>query len=274
VHAADTQLKLAGKAAVVTGGARGLGRAYALRLAALGADIAVIDINLNAASEFGEALSAESVPAEIERLGRRSLGIQADLTRRDEAQGAIRDTHQAFGRLDILVNNAGGALTPAARSHASESPEEDTRFLLDVNYMSVVHCCQAATPLMKAQRSGVIVNISSQSAISTYQQGLFATYSAAEAAVTAYTRCLAAEVGPFGIRANCLAPGVMMTSRVAAQAAMRGVGTNAEAERVPLRRLGEVEDCAGVLEFLATDLSQYVTGQVISVCAGAVLTPS
>jgi NAD(P)-dependent dehydrogenase (short-subunit alcohol dehydrogenase family) len=127
---------------------------------------------------------------------------------------------------------------------------------------------------MKAQRSGVIVNISSQSAISTYQQGLLAAYSAAKAAVTQYTRYLAAELGPYGIRANCLAPGIMMTSRVAAQAAARGVGTNEEAERVPLRRLGQVEDCAGVLEFLVTDLSQYVTGQVISVCGGAVLTPN
>jgi NAD(P)-dependent dehydrogenase (short-subunit alcohol dehydrogenase family) len=266
--------RLAGKVALVTGAARGLGRAYALRLADLGADVAVVDIDLDAAREFGEALKAESVAAEIERIGRRSLGIQADLTRGDDARRAIRETHEAFGRLDILVNNAGGALTPASRSRASESPEEDTRFLLDVNYMSAVYCCQAAAPIMKAQRSGVIVNISSQSAISTYQQGLLAAYSAAKAAVTQYTRYLAAELGPHGIRANCLAPGIMMTSRVAAQAAARGVGTNEEAERVPLRRLGQVEDCAGVLEFLVTDLSQYVTGQVISVCGGAVLTPN
>jgi NAD(P)-dependent dehydrogenase (short-subunit alcohol dehydrogenase family) len=271
---AETPVKLAGKAAVVTGAARGLGRAYALRLAALGADVAIVDIRLDAADEFGEALGAESVPAEIERLGRRSLGIQADLTQREEAHRALGEAHQAFGRIDILVNNAGGALTPASRSFASLSPEEDTRFLMDVNYMSAVHCCQAAAPAMKAQRSGVIVNISSQSALSTYQGGLLAAYSASKAAVTVYTRYLAAELGPFGIRANCLAPGVMMTSRVAAQAAARGVGTNSEAERVPLRRLGQVEDCAGVLEFLTTDLSQYVTGQVISVCGGAVLGPS
>lgn len=272
--AETTPLKLAGKAALVTGAARGLGRAYALRLAALGADVAVVDIDLEAAHEFGESLSADGVPAEIERMGRRGLGIQADLTRREDAQRAIRDTHAAFGRLDILVNNAGGALTPAGRSHATESPEEDTRFLMDVNYMSAVHCCQAAAPILKTQRSGVIVNISSQSAISTYQQGLLAAYSAAKAAVTVYTRYLAAELGPFGVRANCLAPGVIMTSRVAAQAAARGVGTNSEAERVPLRRLGQVEDCAGVLEFLTTDLSQYVTGQVISVCGGVVLHPN
>lgn len=267
-------LKLAGKAAIVTGAARGLGRAYALRLASLGADVAIVDINLDGAREFGETLSAESVPAEIERLGRRSIGVQADLTRRDEAFRAVKDAHAAFGRLDILVNNAGGALTPAGRSHASEAPEEDTRFLMDVNYMSAVHCCQAAAPIMKAQRSGVIVNISSQSAISTYQQGLLAAYAASKAAVTSYTRYLAAELGPSGIRANCLAPGITLTARVAAQAAARGVGTNAEAEAVPLRRLAQVEDCAGVLEFLTTDLSQYVTGQVISVCGGAVLTPN
>jgi 3-oxoacyl-[acyl-carrier protein] reductase len=127
---------------------------------------------------------------------------------------------------------------------------------------------------MKRQGSGVIVNISSQSGITTYQQGLLAAYSASKAAVTHYTRYLAAELGPHGIRANCLAPGVMLTARVAAQAAQRGVGTDEEAQKVPLRRLGRVEDCAGVLEFLCTDLSQYVTGQVISVCGGAVLTPN
>ena len=88
----------------------------------------MIDIDLNAASEFREALTAESVPAEIERLGRRGLGIQADLTNRDEAQRAIRTAHETFGRLDILVNNAGGALTPAGRSHASNRPRRTRAF--------------------------------------------------------------------------------------------------------------------------------------------------
>ncbi|MGJ7510905.1 SDR family NAD(P)-dependent oxidoreductase [Variovorax sp. GT1P44] len=267
-------MKLQGKSAIVTGGARGLGRAYALRLASLGADVAIIDLNLDGAAEFGEKLGAASVPAEIEQLGRRSLGIQADLTRRDEAFRAIESALAALGRIDILVNNAGGAITPAERSLASVTPEEDTRLLMDVNYMSTVHCCQAAAPAMQRQGSGVIVNISSQSGITTYNQGLLAAYAASKAAVTHYTRYLAAELGPKGIRANCLAPGVMLTARVAAQAAARGIGTDAEAAKVPLRRLGQVEDCAGVLEFLATDLSQYVTGQVISVCGGAVLTPN
>lgn len=267
-------MQLDGKVAIVTGAARGLGRAYALRLGSLGANVVVVDINLNAAAEFSEQLTAESVPAEIERLGRKSIGLQADLTRRDQALNAIDAAMREFGRIDILVNNAGGALTPAERSKASESPDEDTRFLFDVNYMSTVFCCQAVVPIMKRQGSGVIINVSSQSGVTTSNEGMLAMYAAAKAAVTQYTRYLAAEVGPFGIRANCIAPGVMMTSRVAAQAAKRGIGTDAEAAKVPLRRLGKPEDCAGVVEFLATDLSQYVTGQCISVCGGAVLTPN
>ena len=267
-------MKLQGQAALVTGGARGLGRAYALRLAQLGADVAIVDLDLNGAAQWGEQLGAESVPAEIEALGRRSLGIQADLTKRSEAVAAVEQVIAHFGRLDILVNNAGGAVTPADRSFASVTPDEDTRFLMDLNYMSTVDCCQAAVPAMKAQGGGVIVNISSQSGVMTYGGGLLSAYAASKAAVAHYTRYLASELGPFGIRANCIAPGIMMTARVATQAAQRGVGTDKEAARIPLRRLGRVEDCAGALEFLVTDLSQYVTGQVISVCGGAVLTPN
>jgi NAD(P)-dependent dehydrogenase (short-subunit alcohol dehydrogenase family) len=267
-------MKLDGKVAIVTGAARGLGRAYALQLARLGADVAIVDINLDAAAEFDEKLSAANVPAEIEALGRRSIGIQANLANRDEVFAMVDAVIRKFGRIDILVNNAGGALTPADRSKASETPEDDARFLFDVNFMSTMFCCQAVAPSMKKQQSGVIVNISSQSAISTYPGGMLAAYASAKAAVTQYTRYLATELGPFGIRANCLSPGVMLTARIASQAAKRGIGDDKDATRVPLGRLGQPEDCAGVLEFLTTDLSQYVTGQCISVCGGVVMTPS
>ncbi|HMO47782.1 MAG TPA: SDR family NAD(P)-dependent oxidoreductase [Rubrivivax sp.] len=266
-------LKLAGQVALVTGAARGLGRAYALRLATLGADVAVLDIDLAGAARYGEALGAASVPAEIEALGRRAIGIEADLARREAATAAVQRAVEHFGRLDILVNNAGGAITPAERSFASTSPEEDTRLLFDLNFMSMQFCCQAAVPVMKRQGRGVIVNIGSQSGIATYKQGLLAAYAASKAAVATYTRYLASELGPHGIRANCLAPGVMMTARVAQAVAARGIGSDDELAQIPLRRFGQVEDCAGVLEFLVTDLSQYVTGQVLSVCGGAVLTP-
>ena len=165
-------MKLLGKTASVTGGARGLGRAYVQRLASLGADVAIVDINLDGAAEFGEHLSATSVAAEVEQLGRRGLGIQAGPHAARQAFAAIETAHAAFGRTDILVNNAGGALTPAGRSLASVTPEEDTRLLMDVNFMSTAHCCQAVAPLMKRQGGGVIVNISSQSGITTYNQGL------------------------------------------------------------------------------------------------------
>ncbi|MGI4816166.1 MAG: SDR family NAD(P)-dependent oxidoreductase [Janthinobacterium lividum] len=267
-------MKLSGQVAVVTGAARGLGRAYALRLAELGADVVIADINLAGASEFGETLGAESVSAEIEKLGRRSIGVQGDLSKKADVTRLMEAAVGAYGRVDILVNNAGGALTPAGRSKASEGPEEDTRFLFDINYMSAVHCCQAATPIMKAQGSGVIVNISSTAALRPSPDGRIAAYGASKAAVLGYTRYLAAELGPFGIRVNALAPGVMMTARVASQAAARGIGTDAQAKLLPLGRLGNAEDCANVLEFLATDLSRYVTGQCISVCGGLVLTPN
>ena len=267
-------MSMSGQTALVTGGARGLGRAYALRLARLGADVAVVDLDLNGAALYGELLGAPSVPAEIEQLGRRSLGLQADLARHDSASAAVQQVIDHFGRLDILVNNAGGAITPAERSRASDSPEADTRLLFDVNFMSMQFCCRAAVPAMKRQGAGIIVNIGSQSGVSTYKQGLLAAYAASKAAVAHYTRYLACELGPHGIRANCLAPGVMMTARVAQAVAQRGIGSADELAQIPLRRFGELEDCAGVLEFLVTDLSRYVTGQVISVCGGAVLTPN
>jgi len=267
-------MQLAGKVAVVTGAGRGLGRAYALRLARLGADVAVLDVDLDGAAKFGEKLSAASVPDEIRGLGRRAIGIESDLSRRANAEAAIQQVAAEFGRIDVLVNNAGGAITPVERSRASEMPDEDIKAMLDINLMNTIYCCQAVVPVMRAQRSGSIINISTMAATTTMGRGLLAPYALAKAAVTNFTRYLAADVGPDGIRVNCIAPGVMLTARVAAQAAARGIGTEQEAKRIPLRRLGVPEDCAGVVEFLATDLSGYVTGQCISVCGGAVLTPS
>jgi NAD(P)-dependent dehydrogenase (short-subunit alcohol dehydrogenase family) len=120
----------------------------------------------------------------------------------------------------------------------------------------------------------VIVNTSSTAARTVARGGSLSHYGSAKAAVTHYTRDLAAELGPSGIRVNAIAPGVMLTARVKSLAEQRGIGVASEANHVPLRRLGEVEDCAGVVEFLVTDLSRYVTGQCISVCGGASLTPA
>ncbi|MCB1669230.1 MAG: glucose 1-dehydrogenase [Porticoccaceae bacterium] len=266
--------ELQGKVAIVTGAARGLGRAYAHRLAKLGADVVVTDINLNSAKEFGEELTKDSVVEEIEALGRSSIGVEGDLTNPEAVEQLFEKTLQRFGRVDILVNNAGGAIAKDSGNLPTKTSLSDLKLLMDVNFQSAFLCCKAVAPIMKKQKSGIIINTSSLTAISTLTNGVLAGYGAAKAAVEQYSRGLAAELGPYGIRVNILSPGIMMTARIAAQAKERGIGTESQAEAVPLRRLGVAEDCAGVVEFLATDLSRYVTGQCISVCGGAALHPN
>ena len=268
-------MKLAGQVAIVTGAARGIGRAYAHRLAQLGADVVVADIDLDSAREFGEELAAATVMDEIRAMGRRSIGVQGDLTQRAAAKELVAGTLAEFGRIDILVNNAGGAFSPVERSTASLMPDEDMAAMHAVNYLTTVHCCQEAAPAMRRRGSGVIVNVATMVALDPAKAaGRLAPYTIAKAAVVQYTRLLATELGPDGIRVNCLSPGGMLTARIVKQSEGRNMHTEKETRRIPLRRFGNVDDCANVLEFLVTPLSGYVTGQCISVCGGAVLTPS
>ncbi len=267
--------KLAGKVALVTGAARGLGRAYALHLADLGAHVVVNDINLRAFEEFDEAIEAESVEAEVRLRGVRGLGIQADASNKAEVDAMVEQIVRDLGRLDILVCNAGGMLRPIERGKASEMPEDDFRFIMDVNLSATVFCCQAAARPMKAQRSGKIVNVSSQAGLRGNLTGDMAAYCTAKAAITEYTRLLAGELGPHNINVNCIAPGLILTSRANAQFGRHLPENQAKASAtIPLRRVGLPIDCARVVEFLATELSDYVTGQCIPVCGGMVLSPS
>jgi 3-oxoacyl-[acyl-carrier protein] reductase len=263
--------KLSGKVAVVTGGARGLGRASAHHLAELGADIALLDIDLDASARYGEELSAATVAGELTAKGVRGFELAVDLTRKSETDRAFARIKDELGRIDILVNVAGG-LTTSGNGHAAEIPPEDIRTNLDINFMTMVHCCQAATSIMRSLQGGVIVNVSSAASLWTYPAGKYAGYAAAKAAVNHFTRHLAAELGPENIRVNSIAPGLFLTSRVAALSAARGIGGTAELEYIPLRRHGTLADFVGVLEFLVTDLSSYVTGECIAACGGSLLT--
>jgi NAD(P)-dependent dehydrogenase (short-subunit alcohol dehydrogenase family) len=174
-----------------------------------------------------------------------------------------------WGRVDILVNNAGGALLPGSHL-ASNDEESDFRYIMDINLMGTIFCCQAAAQPMMAQRSGKIVNVGSQAGMWA-QSGRSVGYSVAKAAIVQYTRKLAAELGPYGVNVNCISPGYILSSRAIA-GGRNSPETRAELEKdIPLKRLGVPEDCAKVIEFLTTDLSDYVTGQVISVCGGLCL---
>jgi 3-oxoacyl-[acyl-carrier protein] reductase len=241
-------------------------------LASLGADIGAIDLNF-AGSDNGYLASAQSLAEEVRAKGVRFVSFEGDLAQRKTALEAIEAIVKDLGRIDILVNNAGGAITPVERSLPSTSPDEDNFKLFDANLWSTVHCCQAVAPIMKAQSSGSIINTSSVAGHAAAAGGRLALYGAAKAAVTHYTRSLAAELGPNGIRVNCIAPGIIMTPRVKAQSGARGIGVESELRGIPLRRFGEAEDCAGVIEFLASDLSRYITGECITVSGGALLTP-
>lgn len=267
--------KLTGKSAVITGAGRGLGRAYALHLAALGANIVVNDIDLACAREFDEKLSAETVMAECEALGVRAIGVEADVTQRSEVDRLFSEALAAFGRVDILINNAGGVLRPADKSRASTVSEDDWRYIMDVNLTQTVFCCQAVAVPMKEQRAGKIVNVSSQAGVRGNLDGNISHYSVAKAGIIQYTRLLAAELGPFNVYVNSIAPGLILTSRANKQFNRDSPEALAKAApAIPLRRMGLPDDCARVVEFLVTDLSDYVTGQCICIDGGMVLSPS
>ncbi|MGE0827859.1 MAG: SDR family NAD(P)-dependent oxidoreductase [Hyphomonadaceae bacterium] len=258
---------LQGKAAIVTGAAGGMGRVYAHRLAKLGADVAILDIDLNVAKRHGEELTAESVEAEIRAMGRRAIGVEADLAKPDAAAGAVQRVIDEFGRLDILVNNAGGAIAPFDRSAPSQTPQADIDLMLGANFLSMVYCSQSAIPHLR-KTQGAIVNVSTIGVDMDIQSGKNAMYSAAKAALLRFSRSMAVELGPDGVRVNCIAPGQIDTARVKAAAAARNLGTPEQAKHIPLRRIGKPEDVAGALEFLVTDLSAYVTGECIRVSGG------
>ena len=254
--------KLKGKVALVTGSGRGLGRSYALRLAGLGADVVINDVNLESAKQYNEELSAATVMDEIRAMGCRSLGIEADLAKKAEVEALFAQILDAFGRVDILVNNAGGGLRPPGEHSADELFD----FTMEINLMSAVYCCQVASAPMKRQGSGKIVNISSLAGLTGRGGG--APYSIAKAGIAHYTRVLAAELGPHGVNVNCIAPGYVethMTNKLTDEV------KSSLNEQIPLGRIGNVKDIAYAVAFLASDEASYITGQTLSVDGGMVM---
>jgi 3-oxoacyl-[acyl-carrier protein] reductase len=263
------QQDLSGRTAIVTGAARGLGRAYALQLARAGADVAIVDLELDSFRHFAEEaaeMTADTVVDEIKDLGRRSLGFEGDLTEAHVIQEAVDGVVAEWGRLDIIVNNAGGgSYAHGADTAPSNVPPDNVRADIERNLMSAINGCQAAAGPMRRQGSGSIINVATQAAILP-MEAMYAHYGAAKSAVITYTKYLAEELGPCGVRVNVIAPGYIATGRL--MPIFEQAGTEKITSGIAMRRLGTPEDCASVVEFLSGDGSAYVSGQVISVCGG------
>ncbi len=242
---------LDGKVALVTGAARGIGRAVALRFAAEGADVAF--------TYRSSADAADSLIMEIESLGVRAKAYASDAACFDDAHAVVDDVREVFGRVDILVCNAG--VTRDGLMMRMTEDQWDT--VIDNNLKSAFNFVHACTPVMARQRGGSIICMSSVVGLSGNAGQ--ANYSASKAGLIGLVKSVAKEMGPRGIRANCIAPGFIATDMTAAlPETMR-----AEWEKqIPLRRGGTPEDVAGVALFLASDLAGYVTGQVVSCCGG------
>lgn len=270
--AVQAVLPLAGRTAVVTGAGRGIGRAYALRLAALGADVAVADRDLRSYAAFElerEAMRGDTTAEEVQVLGRRALAIQADVSDPGSVDSMVQEVLDRWGRVDIAVCNAGGGAGTMAETRASSISDELLDDIVQRNLYGTVHTCRAVARPMKQQRWGRIVTISSQAGRRAYPDGGYSVYGAAKAGIAMYTRYLAQELGPFGVTANCLAPGYIATGRL--MPVFDSLGGEELLGSIALRRYGTPEDCAGSLEFLVTDLGSYVTGTTIPVDGGSTL---
>jgi 3-oxoacyl-[acyl-carrier protein] reductase len=247
-------LDLSGRVAVVTGGGTGIGAATAHLLAAQGADVAIAARTL---------ADLERTAASIEgSTGRRCLVVPTDV--KDEAQvvDMVRRTVDGLGRLDILVNNAGGTRMGPLRSLPTKA--WDASF--DLNVRAAYVATREAGVQFLAQRSGAIVNVSSDAGVYGVRGG--AHYSAAKAALQMFTQVTAAEWGPHGVRANCIAVGGVASERATAAWDVAGIDPKAIGEGTMLRRVGRPEEVAAAIAFLASDAASYITAQTISVDGG------
>ena len=241
--------RLAGRVALVTGGGRGLGRAVAERYVREGANVAVADIDGQLARDAAAALGASG------------LGLQCDVARADDVERAFDACLERFGRIDILVNNA--AVVKPAVKHFLEIDEATWDLVVDVNLKGHFLCTARAARHMVEQGAGVIINTSSGGATRAHR-GMVA-YDAAKGGVEAFTRAVALDLAPYGVRVVCIVPGLMETSDTGEAATARARAT---AETVPLGRQGTGADIAGAAVFLAGEDAAYLTGSCIYVDGG------
>lgn len=259
---------LVGKRVLITGAGRGLGRSYALHLARAGADVAVTDLSLHSFREFeAEAalMRGDSVVSELQDIGVQALGYEVDATDEEAMKGVVDSIQTAWGGLDVLVNNVGGgSYSQGLDTRPSTLLIRDLRDNFERNLVSTVIACQLAIPIMGSGAS--IINIGSQAGEAA-TEAMYSAYGSAKAAVAHYSRFLANELGPRGIRVNVVAPGYIATGRLSKVFAE--VGEKSLENRIALGRIGTPEDCASAIEFLAGEGSRYITSQTLKVDGGS-----
>lgn len=245
---------LKGKCAVVTGASRGIGKAIALKLAGLGANVV-----LNYRSSEKEALEVEN---EIKNMGVDVISVKADISKLNEVENLINTAKEKFGCIDIMVNNAG----ITKDNLILRMKEEEFDSVIDVNLKGVFNCLKGITPVMVRQKYGKIINISSVVGISGNAGQV--NYAASKAGIIGMTKSLAKEIGSRGVNVNAVAPGFIDTEMTQCL----GDKVKEEAKKnIPLKRFGQADDVADVVAFLAGSESDYITGQVIHVDGGMLM---
>jgi 3-oxoacyl-[acyl-carrier protein] reductase len=257
-------MELEGQVAIVTGAGRGIGRATALELAQMGADIVVAEL---------DSVSAERTAAEVKSRGRRASVVPTDVTSLTDLRTMAERTRAEFGRIDVLINNAGiyRAASPL------DITEEHWDAIMNVNAKAVFFASQAVLPVMIAQRRGSIISLASMAGKVGSRSNL--PYNASKAAVISITKSLALAHAADGIRVNCVCPGFVETDMWMAvareQGALMGLApeefTRQRAAQVPLGRMERPEDIANVIGFLASERAAYMTGQAINVTGGLIM---
>ena len=242
---------LSGKTALVTGATRGIGRAIALKFASEGANVAF--------TYRSQHEAAQSLVGQIQEMGVQAKAYPSDAADFAQAHAVVEDIKNIFGRIDILVNNAG--ITKDGLMLRMDEAQWDS--VIGTNLKSAFNFIHACTPIMVRQRSGSIINMSSVVGVSGNAGQC--NYSASKAGLIGLSKSIAKEMGPRGVRSNCIAPGFIETDMTGALP--EDIRKDWE-KQIPMRRAGKPEDVADVALFLASDLAGYVTGQVINCCGG------